>query len=153
MAKTVLIVFLFAASALGQNFPSACGPENISFNVALDKSLSPLLKTEPGKATIVFIQDIGAQQLKIGGHVIGKFGVDGAWVGAIRNNSYFSMPLEPGEHHICVSVESELPEFAHFTAEAGKVYYFRSLYMYEGSNLLLAPSIAMKQGTGSRRFR
>jgi hypothetical protein len=29
-------------------------------------------------------------------------------------------------------------EFAHFTAEAGKVYYFRWRYM-SGGNLLLAP--------------
>lgn len=142
IVKTVLFVFaiFLATSALAQNLPPACGPANVSFNVRLNKSQSSPPEQAPGKATIVFIQDIGAQQLRIGGHVIGKFGVDGSWVGAIMNNSYFFVPLEPGEHHICVSVESELPEFVHFTAEAGKVYYFRSLYMYEGSNLLLAPA-------------
>ena len=143
--RTLPIAFFFAtfvAIALAQDSvpaTSACGAERVSFNVKLDKSHPPLPKTEPGKATVVFIQEIGAQHLRIGEHVVGKIGIDGTWVGAVRKNSYFSVPIEPGEHHICLSMESELPEFAHFKAEAGEVYYFRSLYAYEGSNLLLAP--------------
>jgi hypothetical protein len=142
MVKMVLIAFLFGASALAQNSSSACGSENVSFNVTLDKSHSSLPTAEPGKATVVFIQDFGAQKLGIGVREIGRIGVDGSWVGAIKGNSYLSVFLEPGEHHICVNLDSELlgnpVEFAHFTAEAGKTYYFRSRYT-SGGNLLLAP--------------
>ena len=142
MVKMALIAFLLAASALAQNSSSACGSENRSFNVMLDNSHSSLPNPEPGKATAVFIQDFGARNLGIGVHVIGRIGVDGSWVGAIKGNSYLSVLLEPGEHHICVNLDSELlgnpVEFAHFTAQAGKVYYFRSRYMSAG-NLLLSP--------------
>ncbi|MGB6192115.1 MAG: DUF2846 domain-containing protein [Terracidiphilus sp.] len=143
MVKTVLVAFLFAASALAQNSPVACGPENVSFNVTLEKSHVSPPKTEPGKATVVFIQDVGAQKFGVTVHAIGKIGIDGSWIGAIKDNSYLFALLEPGQHHICVSLEPDFPrnpkEFAHFTAEAGKVYYFRSRYVSEG-NLLLAPA-------------
>ena len=142
MVRMVLVAFLFAASALAQNSSSACGSKNVSFNVTLDKSHSSLPKAGPGKATVVFIQDFGARKFGIGVHVIGRVGVDGSWVGAIKDNSYLSVFLEPGEHHICVNLDSEMlinpVEFAHFTAEAGNVYYFRSRYT-SGDNLLLAP--------------
>jgi hypothetical protein len=56
--------------------------------------------------------------------------LDGAWVRANKNNSYFSGSVEPGEHHMCSILRSELfghpVEFAHITAEARKVYYFRA---------------------------
>jgi hypothetical protein len=140
--KIVLIALLFAASALAQNSSSVCGSENVSFKVTLDKSHSSLPKPEPGKATVVFIQDFGAQKFGIGVHVIARIGVDGSWVGAIKDNSYSSVFLEPGERHICVNLDSEMlanpVEFAHFTAEAGKVYYFRWRYL-SGGDLLLAP--------------
>jgi hypothetical protein len=140
--KIVLIAFLFAASALAQNSSSVSGPENVSFKVALDKSHPSLPKPEPGKATVVFIQDFGAQKFGIGVHVTARIGVDGSWVGAIRDNSYSSVFLDPGERHICVNVNTSLfaipVEFAHFTAEAGKVYYFRWRYLSIGE-LLLAP--------------
>jgi hypothetical protein len=40
--------------------------------------------------------------------------------------------VDPGEHHLCVKpqysdeTEPQLVALAHFTAEAGKVYYFRT---------------------------
>ena len=142
MVKMVLIAFFFAASASAQNSSSACGSENVSFNVTLDKSHASLPTAEPGKATVVFIQDFGEKKFGIGVRVIGRIGIDGSWVGAIKDNAYLSVFLEPGEHHVCVNLDSELlgkpVEFAHFTAEAGKTYYFRSRYL-SGGSLLLAP--------------
>jgi len=57
-----------------------------------------------------------------------RIGLDGAWVGAFKRNSYFSVSVEPGEHHACMNLQSGTPlgklvAFAHVTAEAGKVYY------------------------------
>ncbi len=85
--RIVFIAFLFAASGLAQNSSSACGPENVSFNVTLDKSHSSLPEPEPGKAMVVLIQDFGGQKFGIGVHVTTRIGVDGSWVGAIRDNS------------------------------------------------------------------
>jgi hypothetical protein len=53
-------------------------------------------------------------------------------VGANQHNSYFFMSVDPGEHHVCANQQShisrlsQLMAFAHFTAEEGKVYYFRT---------------------------
>ena len=44
---------------------------------------------------------------------------------AIRHNSYFSISVEPGEHHMCAT-PGPVIALAHFNAEAGKVYYFRT---------------------------
>lgn len=56
--------------------------------------------------------------------------MNGAWVGANHGNSYFSVSVDPGEHHVCATLQSSVVdqrvELAHFTAEAGKIYYYRT---------------------------
>jgi hypothetical protein len=58
--------------------------------------------------------------------------VDGAWVGAIRGNSYIFFSVQPGDHHLCVNWQSGfltpsgLFALANLKAQAGKVYYFRA---------------------------
>jgi hypothetical protein len=132
--KIVLIGFLLAVSAFAQDPSSrvapACGPQGLSFNVKLDDSKHPIAQIDPGKAQAYFIQDKGLASFGIGGSVVSMVGIDGAWVGANKNDSYFSVPVEPGEHHVCTTtVQSfrwEQPmELTHFMAEPGKVYYFR----------------------------
>jgi hypothetical protein len=62
--------------------------------------------------------------------------MDGAWLGATRTNSYLAFSVEPGDHHLCTSWQSRLKRlsklaaFAGFTAEPGKVYYFRERITY-----------------------
>jgi hypothetical protein len=48
-----------------------------------------------------------------------------------HTNSHFSILLEPGEHHLCANWQSAHENslgtaLLHFTAEAGKAYYFRA---------------------------
>ena len=86
-----------------------------------------LAQADPGKARIDFVQDTGAVNCL--GSCGAKIGLDGAWAGANKGNSYFSVSVEPGEHHLCARMGPQLSPhtvaLAHFTAEAGKVYYFR----------------------------
>ncbi|MGA7226276.1 MAG: hypothetical protein WA603_13505 [Candidatus Acidiferrales bacterium] len=149
--RTALIFFLLALPAWAQEKATtdatapACGPNNIKFDVTQDKSPHPVAQPEPGKALVYFIQDKGAQSFGIGGSVETMIGLDGTWVGANRNNSYFSVSVEPGEHHACSTVPfylKETVELAHFTAEAaGKVYYFRVrvILTRAGTRYFLAP--------------
>ena len=65
-----------------------------------------------------------------------RIGLDGAWVGAYQQNSYLSVSVVPGEHHVCANVQPgfsiEQPvALAHFTAEPGGIYYFRTLFLAE----------------------
>jgi hypothetical protein len=59
-------------------------------------------------------------------------GLDGDWVGANQGNTHFSFSVSPGEHHLCSNWQSSLSSrssfysLANFTAEAGKIYYFRA---------------------------
>jgi len=77
-----------------------------------------MAQPEPGKARVYFIQEAGVKVV---------FWMDGAWIGANDTNSYFSVSVGPGEHHLCVNVQNHLGHpmgLAHFTAEAGSDYYF-----------------------------
>jgi hypothetical protein len=129
--RSVLVLMLLAVPAFSQEQPgtvaAACGPKQ-AFEVKLDRSQHTLVQPEAGKARVYFVQDIGAVNC-LGGCGT-KIGLDGAWVGAHKQNSYFSVSVEPGEHHVCANLSPQFSphtvSFAHFTAEAGQVYYFRT---------------------------
>jgi len=110
---------------------AACGPKGMNFDVKDDNSQHTVGQPEAGKALVYVIQDIGAVNC-VGGCITTKIALDGAWVGANHHNSYLSFAVDPGEHHVCVNWQSHfafasrLVGLAHFTAEGGKVYYFRT---------------------------
>ena len=151
--KTALVILLIAIPAFAQVVPapstSACGLDSVSFKVKTDESQHTLTPPEPGKARVYFIQDAGTP---IGlGYPTVKLGLDGKWVGANRLNSYFSVSVEPGEHHVCVMLQSSLVaqrvELAHFMAEADKVYYYRTrLVVSRSIDLLELEPIDSDQG-------
>jgi len=151
--KVALIALLFATAAFAQvapvAYPAACGPQNVSFKVKRDESQHILAQPDPGKARVYFLQDAGTGQTI--GYPTVKIAIDGAWVGANRVNSHFSVSVEPGEHHVCVTLQSSLfaqrVELAHFTAEANRVYYYRTrLIMSRSVELLELDPIDSDQG-------
>jgi hypothetical protein len=151
--KIALAMLVFAASAFAQVVPApstaACGPDSVSFKVKPDESQHMLTPPDPGKARVYFIQEAGTS---IGlGYPTVKLGLDGKWVGANRLNSYFSVSVDPGEHHVCVMLQSSLlaqrVELAHFMAEADKVYYYRTrIVMSREMELLELEPIDSDQG-------
>jgi hypothetical protein len=151
--RFIVLVMLFAASASAQVPPvassAACGQENVSFKVKLDESQHTLAQPDPGKARVYFFHDAGTPHTL--GYPTVKLAMDGAWVGANHGNSYFSVSVEPGEHHVCVTLQSSLVaqrvELAHFTAEAEKIYYYRTqLVMSRSVELLELEAIDSDQG-------
>ena len=138
-----LVLALFAATVFAQDrpasTPAACGQKNVNFDVKLDDSQHILLPPEAGKARVYFIQDLGP--LTCIACTTTRFGVDGSWAGAVQHNSYFSLSVEPGEHHICANPQSRfatvnrIVALAHFTAEPGKVYFFRARAVGDKNNL------------------
>lgn len=141
--KLALVTLLLAASALAQSPPAlptlACGPSNMSFKVKLDSSQHEMEPPETGKARIYFFQDAGTNGTL--GYPTVKIAMDGSWAGANHGNSYFSVSLAPGDHHICVTLQSSLVaqrvELAHFTAEADASYYYRTRLVLSRSMELL----------------
>ena len=130
--KIFFVILLSAASVLAETSlavpTAACGPESVSFNVKRDDSEHQPLTPDPGKARIYFVHDAGTGSVLAYPTV--KLAIDGAWVGANHGNSYFSVSVAPGEHHVCVTLQSSFVaqrvELAHFTAEAAQSYYYRT---------------------------
>jgi hypothetical protein len=137
--KIALTVLFLGASAFAQSQPAAvtdaCGPKDVTFDVKQDNSQHALVQPEVGKARVYIIQQNNAICFLVG--CITKIGMDGAWVGAFKANSWFSVSVDPGEHHACVTVQGisglgDQKVYTHFIAEAGKVYYLGTRAMQTG---------------------
>lgn len=141
--RTLLLLLLTTIATFAQD-PSAissaeaaCGPKGVNFDIKDDNTQHTVEQPEPGKALVYVIQDIGSVTC-IGGCITTKVAVDGAWVGANHRNSYLAFAVDPGEHHFCANWQSHLSRFsevvglAHLTAEAGKIYYFRTRLLGAG---------------------
>jgi hypothetical protein len=137
--KTALIILLFASSVFAQGAPSAtgtaaapgCGPADFKFEVKSSDSSHPVTQPEAGEALIYFLQDDKVFESHPRPTV--KWGIDGTWVGATQSNTYFYISVDPGAHHLCsewqtaaIVTAGHQASAAHFTAEAGQVYYFRA---------------------------
>jgi hypothetical protein len=149
--RTVLAVIILTASALAQGpsvrAKSACGIKDVTFDVKLAKTQHAPSQPEPGKALVYFIQDDGPWGEHQ--HYVLRLALDGAWVGAYKWNSYFSVSVEPGMHHVCANVQSNYPigkiiALAHFTAEPGKTYYFRTRFLSGMNGMQIPPYVDLE---------
>ncbi len=110
--------------------PGSCGPGEIQFTVKTDHTQHSVGKPEPGKALVYVIEEFQISAKTFVTPTV-RVGVDGAWVGANRGASYLSFSVDPGEHHLCASWQSSVRylsnqySLTNFSAESGKVYFFR----------------------------
>jgi hypothetical protein len=133
-----IVLILFATSVFAQDqaaiaaAEAACGPKNVKFDVRPDETQHPVPQPETGKALVYVIEDLGQLPDYVGSGALIKVGMDGAWVGASEGASYLFFAANPGERHLCVNWQSRLEirsrafAMVNFTAEAGKIYYFRA---------------------------
>jgi hypothetical protein len=139
MVRLILVAFLLASPVFAQNdvatarAAAGCGPEQVKFEVKADKKQHPAPQAESDKGLIYVFADVSGNNYGTG--VLGvttRVGVDGSWVGANNNHSYFFFAVSPGDHRLCtnwqssVSWRSKVAKAVTLTAEAGKVYYFRT---------------------------
>lgn len=136
--KTIIIMFLFAAPLFAQDDSVAaraaagCGSDQVNFDVKSDKKKHPAPQPEAGKALIYLFSEVTGNNYGFGVFgVTTRVGVDGAWVGANNNHSYFFVSVAPGDHRVCTNWQSSiasrtnLGKAVSLTAEAGRAYYFR----------------------------
>lgn len=128
-------LFLIYPTLVTAQTGPGCGPGNVKFDVSTRKQLPVAPAAQPDKALVYFLQD--DLKYTTAPRPTTRFGIDGAWVGATHANSYFYVFVDPGEHHVCanwqsahfgtaIGVAKRETSAAHFTAEAGKTYYFRA---------------------------
>jgi len=135
--KLVLSLVLLTTFTWAQDKPnlanasSACGPISTRFDVKTSSDPAPPVPSDPGKALVYFIEDFHKLPGEWWGDPTMRLGLDGAWIGATKSNSYISFALDTREHHMCVNWQSGaiVPggymAFARLNAEAGKTYYYR----------------------------
>ena len=110
--------------------PNSCGPQDAEFSVQREDTQPAPTDPEPGKA-LVFVVDNYEGALEASGMPTIRIGLDGTWVGANRGKSYIYFSTEPGEHRLCAAGQRDdkllarQRTMAHFTAETGKIYFFR----------------------------
>src|SRR5271167_4040080 len=100
--RTIAAILLLSCCALAQDKRAiaraevGCGPQDVKFEVKSDESQHPTPTPEDGKALIYVVAD---------GQLTAIFGVDELWVGAVKGGrngaTYFFVPIDPGEHHVC----------------------------------------------------
>lgn len=141
--KTIFALVLLAGFAVAQDVPTstqtndACGPLDVHFDAKASARHS-IAHPETGKGLVYVAEDFRKAPGELGNPTL-RIGVDGAWIGAVRTNSYLFFSVDPGEHHLCTSWQSRLERlsrlagFASFTAEPGKTYYFRARVTYATS--------------------
>src|SRR5581483_11788588 len=133
LALGIVAVTAFARDPSARRTGPACGAADVNFDVQDDAS-HPAGQPAAGKAFVYVIQDDGGGECfetMWGGCFVTRVGLDGAWAGATHHNSWIGFEVDPGERHLCVTLQSHLKHasqlvgLAHFDAEAGKIYYFR----------------------------
>jgi hypothetical protein len=111
---------------------AGCGPNEIQFDVKTDKTQHPQAPLDAARAVVYIFSD------RISFDQTYRIGMDGKWMGATRDESYFFFTAEAGEHRLCWEVQkgqstlTDQGAATTFTAEAGKTYFFRT--MLHGSN-------------------
>ena len=134
MYKLALSVVILATMAWAQDNSAGCGPDQTKFEVKRDSHSHPTGTSEAGKALVYIFGDseLDNTPIRVGG-LDTRVGVDGDWVGAYGFKSYMYFSVSPGEHRLCTSQQSSLKSRRDdtasaitFTAEEGKVYYFRT---------------------------
>src|SRR5208283_5801278 len=102
--KLLLALLLFALPAFAQTTatPAAapgCGSEDYKFDVKTDKGKHPQFQPDSSKALLYFIED--DSNFESIPKPTTRIGLNGQWIGATHGNSYFSISVNPGEHHLC----------------------------------------------------
>jgi hypothetical protein len=111
------------------DLPGGCGRNSVKFEVKTARVGPPTLTPEPGKALVVFIETFDEPGTKWF-PITTRFGMDDRWMGANKNNSYFTISVMPGEHRICSTRQGwgsgDFADSSPLSAEAGKVYFFEA---------------------------
>jgi hypothetical protein len=135
--KSIFAIILLSCAALAQNdaaidkAKSACGPGRVHFDVEATDYTQSIAQPASGKALVYVIAE---------GQITARIGLNGGWAGAVEGDSHLSFPVDPGEQHVCASwqsiflKENKVVALSSFTAEAGKVYYFRVRATIQGNN-------------------
>jgi hypothetical protein len=127
----LLLCLSFAATAIAKEIelPDSCGDPNTKFEVTTHKSTDALPAPDAGKALIVFIHGANVPCWLC---FTQRFAMDGQWVGATKENSYFTLQVEAGQHKFCAFDEPETIAIRSFEVKPGGIYFLRAKWIQPG---------------------
>ena len=146
----LICCLLFASTAHAKTIlPDSCGDDAVKFEVHGEKNQPQPAAPPAGKALLVFTNTDR--------HYTARYGVDGAWVGANEDNSWFAVTVDPGPHHLCMNyqisfgaterIREAATKLLALTVEAGKTYYFEStMGVVGGTPGVMVPGAATAGG-------
>lgn len=123
---TLCASITFSCCASAKDLPDACGDDSIHFHVTTQPG-QPLSDPPPGHARVVFIESVDRDFCLGCNPITTRIGIDGAWVGANNDHSYFVSDVLPGKHQVCADWQRLVVLKVHvdtFTAEPGKTYFY-----------------------------
>ena len=127
--------------------PDSCGDPNTKFDVTTQKSATVLPAPDAGKSLIVFLEPNEEPCL---GCYTQRFAMDGKWVGATKKHSYFTLQVEPGQHHFCsTGVMRNTIAIRSFEVKAGGTYFLQARWIPHGGG---ATSVWWPHDRGRARF-
>jgi len=143
--KLVLFACIFTLASVARAstvLPDSCGDAKTNFTIEKKKSDGKVPAPAEGKALLVLEYPViwTGVHLGTGGGDL-RVGMDGAWLGAAQSNSYFTVQIDPGEHHLCVTeagafggVKKDGIAMAKVNAEAGKTYFYQYKLTFQVQN-------------------
>lgn len=152
------LTLLFGASSSARPLPGSCGSATVKFEVKTRKGPAPPAVPPAGKAQVVLLEN---ENEMIGPfmHVTVRFAMDGSWIGADKGNSYFTVDVAPGKHHLCANWQSAMRRFkknvdlTSFSAEPGKVYYFAAAVTVESQYVVNFDLSQLNEDEGEYRVK
>ncbi|MCU1243500.1 MAG: hypothetical protein JWO71_4226 [Candidatus Acidoferrum typicum] len=131
--------------AVAARAAAGCGPEQVNFEVKADKKRHPAPQPAAGQGLVYVFADVPGNNY--GGiaviSVTTRVGIDGTGVGANNNHSYFFFAVSPGDHRLSTNWQSSLAsrskvaQAVTLTAEAGKIYYFRTKMAFPENRVIM----------------
>ena len=105
---------------------SACGVMSENFSAKAGPAQGAAAQVPEGKALVYVVEDILPLRNTL------RVGMDGKWVGATSSHTYLSFAVDPGVHHLCVTVQGSGRDqlekgitLRQLHVDAGKTYYLR----------------------------
>ncbi len=112
--QSLLLLLSFSATALSAQFPAppapssrSCGPSDDTLHPEAKKGNHQLPSTAGSQGLLVIIQ-VYRQAVHPNCYVVNRVAVDGQWVGANCSKSFFAVPINAGEHHVCFDRQTKL---------------------------------------------
>lgn len=120
--KFAIAVFMLLAvtGAMAEEWPAACGPKNEKFELKVEKPVDAEAPVPPEQAAVYFVTKLSRFN-----RAVYMVAIDGAWVGALRGDSYFRTTVPAGVHHACLWVKGMTLGLVELNVAPTQTYYVR----------------------------